>query len=263
MPSVPRSDASAGPPRRVLTVDVGGSHVKVLASDVSEPRKFDSGPELTPDDMVKQVKELTRDWSYDAVSIGYPGPVARNRVAVEPKNLATGWVGFDFQQAFGAPVKLINDAAMQALGIYDGGHMLFLGLGTGLGSALVFDGTVIPLEVAHLPYRKGRTYEEYVGLAGFERLGKRKWRQHVWAVVALLRNALQPEYVVVGGGNAKLLRELPEGVRLGANASAFVGGFRLWDEPRGREPASVSAPTGANGEVTAEQRAVVTDESVP
>ena len=216
---------------KILSVDVGGTHVKVLASDETEFRKIDSGPEMTPGEMVRQVKELTRDWSYEAVSIGYPGVVSHDRIDAKPHNLGDGWVGFDFHEAFGVPVKIINDAAMQALGIYEGGRMLFLGVGTGLGSAMIVDGTVVPMELAHLPYRKHRTYEEYLGLAGLRRLGKRKWRKHVWVVVGLLRRALDPDYVILGGGNSRLLQDLPEGVRLGTNASAIVGGFRLW-QPR-------------------------------
>ena len=212
----------------LLTIDVGGTHVKVLASDQAEPRKFESGPSLTPARMVEQVKALTADWSYGAISIGYLGLVVHDRIAAEPKNLGRGWVGFDFGQAFGLPAKLINDAAMQALGSYEGGRMLFLGLGTGLGSAMIVEGRLEPMELAHLPYRKGRTYEDYVGISGLQRLGKRKWRKHVWAVVEILRTALEPDTVVLGGGNVKLLKGLPQGVRLGDNANAFVGGFRLW-----------------------------------
>lgn len=214
----------------ILTIDVGGTHVKVLASGQTEPRKFDSGPSLTPLQMVEQVKALTADWSYGAVSIGYPGLVVHDRIAAEPKNLGCGWVGFDFGKAFGLPVKLINDAAMQALGSYEGGRMLFLGLGTGLGSAMIVEGRLEPMELAHLTYRKGRTYEDYLGIAGLKRLGKQKWCQHVWAVVEILRAALEPDTVVLGGGNAKRLEQLPPGVRLGTNANAFLGGFRLWQE---------------------------------
>ena len=212
----------------VLAIDVGGTRVKMLVSDKREPRAFESGPTMTPDQMVKKVKGLIADWSYRAVSIGYPGPVVHGRIAAEPTNLAAGWIGFDFEKAFGQRVRIINDAAMQALGSYDGGTMLFLGLGTGLGSAMIVDGRVAPMELAHLPYRKGRTYEEYVGAAGLKRLGRKKWRKHVWAVIDLLRAALQPDVVVVGGGNAKKLDRPPKGVRIGVNADAFVGGFRLW-----------------------------------
>lgn len=217
----------------VLVIDVGGTHVKVLVSDRSDPREFDSGPKMTPARMVEQVKALTSDWTYGAVAIGYPGVVAHDRIAAEPANLGRGWTGFDFQSAFGLPVKLINDAAMQALGSYEGGRMLFLGLGTGLGSALIVDGRLEPMELAHLPYRKGRTYEDYLGLAGLKRLGRPKWRRHVLAVVALFRVALEPDDVVLGGGNAARLGPLPPGVRLGANANAFLGGFRLWQDGAG------------------------------
>jgi polyphosphate glucokinase len=213
----------------VLVLDVGGTHVKLLASGRRAPRKFDSGPSLTPAAMVKAVKQLTAGWSYDAIAMGYPGLVVHGRIAAEPKNLGRGWMGFDFQRAFGRPVRIENDAAMQARGSYRGGRMLFLGLGTGLGSAMIVDGAVEPMELAHLPYKKGRTYEDYVGAAGLKRLGKRKWREEVRAVLAQLRAALEPDSVVLGGGNAKKLGRLPTGVRLGNNANAFAGGLRLWN----------------------------------
>ena len=212
----------------ILAIDVGGSHVKVLASDRTAARRFASGPRLTPARMVEQVKALTSDWTYEAIAMGYPGLVVHGRIAAEPSNLGRGWTGFDFAAAFGLPVKLINDAAMQALGSYQGGRMLFLGLGTGLGSALIVEGRLEPMELAHMPYRKGRTYEEYLGQAGLKRLGPNKWRKHVLAVVELLRAALEPDSVVIGGGNATRLTGLPPGVRLGTNANAFLGGFRLW-----------------------------------
>lgn len=214
----------------VLAIDIGGTHVKVLASNQTESRKFDSGPSLTPIQMVDQVKGLTSDWSYDVISIGYPGLVVHDRIVAEPTNLGKGWVGFNFGQAFERPVKLLNDAAMQALGSYEGGRMLFLGLGTGLGSAMLVDGLLQPMELAHLPYRKGKTYEDYLGVAGLKRLGKKRWRKHVWAVVDILRAALEPDAIVLGGGNAARLTEIPPGVRLGENANAFAGGFRLWQE---------------------------------
>jgi polyphosphate glucokinase len=212
--------------------------VKDLATGRKTPIKIKSGPTLTPRRMVAAVKRVTDGWHYDAVSIGYPGAVMHGRPVHEPYNLGPGWVGFDFQRAFGKPVKVINDAAMQALGSYRGGRMLFLGLGTGLGSALVVDGIVEPTELAHLPYKKGRTYEEYVGLRGLERLGKKKWRRAVEDVATRLKYALQTEDLVLGGGNAKLLKKLPPDSRLGSNANAFIGGFRLWNEkvPRGRKP---------------------------
>jgi polyphosphate glucokinase len=214
----------------ILAIDVGGTHVKLLASNQAGPRRFASGPGLTPALMVQQVQALTADWPHEAITIGYPGVVAHNRIAAEPANLGPGWIRFDFSAAFGLPVKLLNDAAMQALGSYEGGRMLFLGLGTGLGSALIVEGQLEPMELAHMPYRKGRTFEEYVGQAGLKRLGPRKWRKHVLAVVEMLRHALEPDSVVIGGGNAARLAkaELPPGIRLGTNANAFLGGFRVW-----------------------------------
>jgi polyphosphate glucokinase len=212
----------------VLVIDVGGTHVKALLSGQQEHRQFDSGSELIPARMVSGVKKITGDWRYETISIGYPGPVLNNRPIAEPWNLGRGWVGFNFQAAFGHPVKVINDAAMQALGSYQGGKMLFLGLGTGLGSTLIVDGIIEPMELGHLPYRK-HTYEDYVGQRGLERRGKRQWRRHVADVVAELTAALEPEDVVLGGGNVRLLDELPQGCRAGDNANAFTGGFRLWE----------------------------------
>jgi polyphosphate glucokinase len=226
---------------KVLVVDVGGTHVKVLASGEPAPRKFDSGPNLTPRSMVREVKKITRDWDYEAVSMGYPGPVVHNRPVAEPHNLGCGWVGFDFEKAFGHPVKLINDAAMQALGSYKGGKMLFLGLGTGLGSTLIVNGMVEPMELGHLPYKKS-TYEDYVGERGLKRRGKGKWRRDVEDVVARWIAALQPDDVILGGGNAKYLKKLPAGCRAGDNANAFIGGFRLWEDTGGGIPRGRSAP---------------------
>src|SRR5215510_11187107 len=217
----------------VLAVDIGGTHVKLLATGQTEPRKFVSGPNMTPREMVAGVKSLARGWKYEVLSVGYPGMVVQGRPMAEPKNLGRGWVGFDFHKAFGKPVKVINDAAMQALGSYKGGKMLFLGLGTGLGSTVIADGIVAPMELAHLPYRKG-TYEDYVGLRGLEKRGKKKWRRDVNKVVAQLVAALEPDDVVLGGGNVKKLKKLPPGTRPGRNANAFVGGFRLWEEKRAR-----------------------------
>jgi polyphosphate glucokinase len=214
---------------RVLVVDVGGTSVKVLASGQSESRSFRSGLTLTPTRMVSRVKKLVADWPHDVVSIGYPGPVWHGRPVAEPHNLGRGWVGFDFAKAFGCPVKVINDAALQALGCYQGGKMLFLGLGTGLGSAMIVEGIVEPMELAHLPYKKG-TYEEYLGLGGLKRCGKKKWRRHVIDAVKRLIDALQPEDTVIGGGNVAKLKALPLGCRPGDNAHAFRGGFRLWAE---------------------------------
>jgi polyphosphate glucokinase len=224
----------------VLVVDIGGTNVKILATGQAEPRKFPSGPTLTPERMVAGVKDLAGDWQYDAVAIGYPGRVHRGRIVADPHNLAAGWVRFDFKAAFGFPVRVLNDAAMQALGSYQDGLLLFLGLGTGLGSALVADGVVVPLELAHLSYRKG-TYEDYVGLRGLKRLGKKKWRQHIAYSVGRLIDALHPDDVVLGGGNAKKLKELPPGCRLGTNAKAFLGGFRLWDGTGDRRPLTLAA----------------------
>src|SRR3989442_1455903 len=213
----------------VLVVDVGGTHVKILATGQNEAREFPSGPTLTAEQMVTGVKKLAGDWKYDAISIGYPGPVIKNRPLADPHNLGCGWMGYDFEAAFKCPVKVVNDAAMQALGSYQGGKLLFLGLGTGLGSAMVVDGIVEPMELGHLPYKKA-TYEDYVGLRGLEEWGKKKWRRHVADVVARLITALQPDDVVLGGGNVKKLKELPRGCRAGDNANAFLGGFRLWEQ---------------------------------
>ena len=215
---------------KILVIDVGGSHVKVLATGKRTPLRLPSGPALTAGQMVEIVKDATKDWTYDAISIGYPGPVRHNRPAKEPVNLGPGWLDFDFAAAFGLPVKVINDAAMQALGSYDGGQMLFLGLGTGLGTTLVTNGVVVPLEIAHLPYRKGRTFEEYVGDAGLKRLGEKKWKRHVEKVVAMFLDALNAEYVVLGGGNVRLLDVLPPATRRGNNRHAFRGGYRLWQK---------------------------------
>ncbi len=215
---------------KILVIDIGGTHVKVIATGHKKPVLIPSGPDLTPKKMVAAVRQATAGWDYSAVSIGYPGPVVHGRPVNDPHNLGRGWVGFDFKKAFGCPVKVINDAAMQAFGSYRGGRMLFLGLGTGLGSALIVDGILEPMELAHLPYKKGRTYEDYVGLAGLKRLGKRKWRRHVADVVRQLKTALQADYVVLGGGNAKLLKRPPPGTRLGDNANAFRGGYRLWQK---------------------------------
>jgi polyphosphate glucokinase len=216
--------------QKILTIDIGGSNVKILATGHKEKRRFPSGPQLSAEQMVRGVLDLAKDWKYDAITIGYPGPVADNQPTLEPRNLAKGWVGYDFEHSFGKPVKMINDAAMQALGSYEGGRMLFLGLGTGLGSALIMGKSIAPLELAHLPYKRGKTFEDYLGARGYERLGKREWRRAVEDVVARLKAALIADYVVLGGGNAKKLKKLPKGVRLGHNFNAFRGGFRLWDD---------------------------------
>lgn len=214
---------------KVLVIDVGGTHVKVLATGQRVMRKIASGPSMTARKMVKEVKKTTADWRYDAVSVGYPGPVLHGRPVAEPHNLGDGWVHFDFRKAFGKPVTIINDAAMQALGSYRGGRMLFLGLGTGLGAAMIVDGQMEPTELAHLPYKKGRSYEDYVGVSGLKRLGVKKWRRHVADVAEKLKSALEAEDLVIGGGNAKLLKSPPAGARIVDNREAFVGGFRLWN----------------------------------
>jgi polyphosphate glucokinase len=227
----------------VLVIDVGGTHVKILATGQKTMREFVSGPTLTAKQMVTGVKKLASDWKYDAVSIGYPGPVIRNRPLAEPHNLGGGWMGCDFKAAFKRPVKVVNDAAMQALGSYKGGKMLFLGLGTGLGSTMIVDGIVEPMELGHLPYKKG-TYEDYVGVGGLKKRGKKKWRRSVADVVNRLIAALEPEDVVIGGGNVKKLKELPDGCRIGDNANAFRGGFRLW-EKADRHRSSIRTTVGS------------------
>ena len=220
---------------RILVVDVGGTHVKVLATGQRVHREFPSGPSLTPKQLIAGVKKLTTDWKYDVVSIGYPSKVLQGKPFAEPRNLGRGWVGFDFQRAFGRPVKIINDAAMQAMGSYRGGKMLFLGLGTGLGSALMVDGIIEPMELSSLPYKKA-TYEDYLGLRGLKRLGKKKWRRTVEQVVKELAGVLEMDDIVIGGGNVKKLKKLPPGCRAGDNANAFVGGYRLWEKADGRTP---------------------------
>jgi len=230
---------------KVLVVDVGGTNVKILATGQEQSRKFPSGPKMTPREMVAGVKKLARDWEYDAISIGYPGVVFGNRPVADPYKLGKGWAGFKFEAAFKCPVKVINDAAMQALGSYKHGKMLFLGLGTGLGSAMVVDGIVEPMELGHLPYRK-RTFEDYVGVAGRKRLGQKKWEKAVRDVIARLIAALEPEDVVLGGGNVKNLTKLPPGCRAGDNFNAFVGGFRVWEKTK-RDRCSTSRRTCLDG----------------
>jgi polyphosphate glucokinase len=215
--------------KRVLVIDIGGSTIKLLATGQKQRTKLPSSPDLTPVELVASVEQATSGWNFDVVSIGYPGPVEGNAILVEPKNLGDGWVGYDFAKAFGRPVKLVNDAAMQAIGSYEGDEMLFLGLGTGLGSALITHGMLQPLELAHLPYTKGRTYEDYLGKRGLKKRGKKKWREKLFELVPAFCAAFQVDYVVLGGGNAKLLDELPPHARRGGNELAFEGGFRLWD----------------------------------
>src|SRR6478609_983780 len=216
-------------PGTILSIDVGGSNVKVMTNKNRIRREFVSGPKLTAKSMVAQIKEITKDWSYDVISVGYPGPVVRDRPAAEPHNLGKGWKGFDFGRAFGCPAKVVNDALMQALGDYENGKMLFLGLGTGLGSAMIVDGALVPMELAHLPYRKGRTFEGFIGEAGLKRYGKRRWASYVNDVVERLVAALEPDYVIIGGGNVDKLEALPKKSRVGKNTNAFLGGFRLWE----------------------------------
>ncbi len=215
---------------KVLVVDIGGTNIKLRLSTGDEVRKFPSGKEMTPTLMVEGIRQLTPDWDYDVVTIGYPGPVVQGRIQLEPVNLGRGWVGFDFDHAFGKPVRILNDAAMQALGSYEGGRMLFLGLGTGLGSCLIIDGTVAPLELAHLPYKKDKSFEHYVGEEARKRRGTGKWQASVHDVVARLRAAMVADYVVLGGGNVKRLTELPPNSRPGDNNNAFVGGARVWEK---------------------------------
>jgi polyphosphate glucokinase len=216
--------------KNVLVIDIGGTNVKVASTTQRIPLKIPSGPLMTAEKMAEQVNLGTSGWEYDCISIGYPGPVAHDHPLAEPHNLAAGWIAFPYQKAFKKPIRFINDAAMQALGGYQGGRMLFLGIGTGLGSAMVFDGVVVPLELAHLPYRKGRTYEDYLGKAGLDCRGKKRWRKSVLDVIERLKNALICEYVLLGGGNAKLMKGLPAHVILGANSNAIDGGIRLWQE---------------------------------
>jgi polyphosphate glucokinase len=213
---------------KVLVIDVGGTNVKVLASGHRHPRKFPSGPHLTPPQMIAKVKKLAANWQYDAISIGLPGPVLMGQLILDPHNLGPGWVGFDFSTAFGVPVKLVNDAAMQALGSYRGGKMIFFGLGTGLGTALVINGVAESREIAHLPYKK-RTYEDYVGIHGLRRLGRREWRKNVAEIVNSFVTRIHADDIVLGGGNVRKLKKLPRGCRAGDNANAFLGGFRLWE----------------------------------
>lgn len=214
--------------KKVLVIDVGGTHIKMLASGQKVPLKIPSGPTMTARKMVRLVKKTVRGWEFDCISMGYPGPVIHGHPLREPHNLGGGWVGFDFRKALGHPIKIINDAAMQALGSYKGGRMLFLGLGTGLGAAMIVDGVLQPMELAHLVYKHGKSYEDYLGLRGLERLGKKKWRRYVAKIVKALKDALEADYIVLGGGNSKKLKKLPPDARLGANANAFRGGFLLW-----------------------------------
>lgn len=218
--------------KNVLAIDIGGSHVKVRIPADPDRRRFVSGPELTPEQMVAGVKEAVAGWKFDRVSIGIPAPIAKNTAMMNPKNLGSGWKGFDFADAFGLPTKIVNDAAMQAIGSYDGGSMLFLGLGTGLGTCMIDKYIVHPTEIAHMPYRHGKTYEEVVGEAALEEDGKKEWRKNVLDVAEVLKNGLLPDYIILGGGNVKKFKDddpLPSYCRRGDNANAFMGGFRMWD----------------------------------
>jgi polyphosphate glucokinase len=215
----------------ILVIDVGGTNIKFKHTGGEEVRKQPSGPGLTPEQLVEAMHQTTADWKFDHITIGFPAPVIHDKILREPVNLGPGWVGFDFS-VLTKPFKLINDAAMQALGSYEGGRMLFLGLGTGLGNTLILDGTVAPLEIGHLPYRKGRSYEQYVGEAAIKRLGKRKWQSYVFDIVERFKNAFVVDYVVLGGGNVRKLDELPAGARRGDNNNAFLGGVRLWEDPK-------------------------------
>ena len=230
---------------KVLVVDIGGTHVKVASTDMRVPIKIPSGPTMNAEQMTRQVLAATEGWTYDRISIGYPGPVTHDHPLAEPHNLGAGWIDFSYAKVFGKPIRFINDAAMQALGGYKAGRMLFLGTGTGLGSAMIFDGMVVPLELAHLPYRNGLTYEDYIGIAGLQRRGKKRWRKSVLDVIARLQTALVCDNVLLGGGNAKLMKNLPAHVVLGANSNAIDGGIKLWQDDRlaasdspAREPAA-------------------------
>ncbi|HVN44702.1 MAG TPA: hypothetical protein VMT66_05570 [Steroidobacteraceae bacterium] len=231
--SVRRKGPRAPDRRYVLVVDIGGSHVKFRIGPHGAIRTFASGPSMTAARMTRRLRKLLADERYEAVSMGYPGLVYHGRIAANPHHLGGGWVGYDFAAALGRPVRLINDAAMQAIGSYRGGRMLFLGLGTGLGVTLIIDGVVEPMEVGHMPYRHGRTYEDYVGEKGRKRLGNHRWRKAVGKVIENLKAAFEPDYIVLGGGNVRRLKKLPRGVRLGSNLHAFAGGLRLWDPRSG------------------------------
>jgi polyphosphate glucokinase len=226
---------------KILVVDIGGTNVKMLASGHETPRKFPSGLELTPEQMVVGVLAATKDWEYEAVSIGFPGPVLCGQPMTEPVNLGPGWMGFDFEGAFRLPIKVMNDAAMQALGSYQGGKMLFLGFGTGLGATVIMDEVIEPLELGRFHYKK-HTLEHYVGDRGRKRQGRKRWQRHVEEIVERMIAALKPDDVVLGGGNVKRLKPLPAGTRAGANANAFLGGFRLWDGEAHKSQVSTAEP---------------------
>ena len=247
---------------KVLVVDIGGTNIKMLASGQELPRKFPSGKQMTPLEMVHGVQAATKDWEYEAISIGFPGPVLCEQPMTEPVNLGPGWMGFDFAAAFHMPVKILNDAAMQALGSYNGGKMLFLGLGTGFGATVILDGIVEPLELGRFRYKKS-TLEDYVGKRGLDRLGRKKWQRHVEYIVERLISALKPDDVILGGGNAKKLKGLPPGTRLGDNANAFVGGLRLWEDGVHRPRAFAWSPNNASQKSNSDQEAKHPVEDTP
>ncbi len=222
---------------KVLAIDIGGTNVKIRIESDPEKRSFPSGPTLTPQQMVAGVQKLAEGWKFDVISIGLPAPIVKNKPARDPTNLGKGWVDFDFDSGFGSEVKLINDAAMQAVGSYEGGRMLFLGLGTGLGSCLIAEHVILPMELAHLPFRKGKSFEQCVGVKALKKHGKKKWTADVHEVIEVLSEAIIPDYVVLGGGNSARLKALPDNCRLGDNANAFVGGFRLWNPEWGNSVA--------------------------
>ena len=219
----------------VLVIDIGGTHVKIKTPQHRAPVKIDSGPKMTPAKMASEVQKASAKWKYDRISIGYPGVVVHNKPVHEPYNLAPGWIGFDYAKAFNKSIKIMNDAAMQALGSYEGGRMLFFGLGTGLGSAMVVDGIVQPMELAHLPYKGKKTYEDVLGLAGLKKLGKKKWSAEVLKVCTLLQAAMDAEYIVLGGGNVDFLKKLPDNIKRGSNDNAFKGGVKMWSKPQPRK----------------------------
>jgi polyphosphate glucokinase len=265
MPDKTKTKSTSAPASpKVLVVDVGGTNVKMRMKGQKEPTKIPSGPTMTSKKAVEIVKTATKGWDYNCISLGYPGPIINGRPLREPHNLGGGWVGFDFDKAFGVPVKLINDAAMQAVGSYKGGRMLFLGLGTGLGSAMIVDGVLEPMELAHLGYKKGKTYEDYLGLRGLKRLGKKHWRKHVNEVTAKLKESLGADYVVLGGGNVKKLKACPPGCIIGSNENAFTGGLLIWGQDMKAHPVvdvgtAVGLGTGKAPKAAAVKLAAKTD----
>ncbi len=214
----------------VLVIDIGGSNIKLLATNQPERIKIPSGRDFTPEELVPMVINAAKDWNYDVISIGFPGVVKQGKIAANPVNMGVGWMGFDFETAFGCPVKIINDAAMQALGSYEGGKLLFMGFGTGLGTAMIFDDLILPLEGGHMPFKQG-TFESHVGNSALKKMGKKRWKELVYLSIAHFRRCFQPDQIVLGGGNSKLLEDIPDDCVLGSNKNAFTGGFRLWEKP--------------------------------